>query len=123
MSIFRTDSPGFTMDPFQRSRISNRESQGTNEDRSQNDPHTEVSVSLSQSAQELSPEETFYRDPSWSFANEIYSEINYNTAEISFEPLFLTQSRYARFQHSSVADPDHYVPVTFFGIDKRFVQA
>ena len=36
----------------------NRENQGTNEDRSQNDPHPEVGVSLSESSQELGPEET-----------------------------------------------------------------
>ena len=40
------------------SRKSNRESQGTNEDRSQNDPHPEVGVSLSQSSDDLSAEET-----------------------------------------------------------------
>ena len=43
------------------SRNSNRENQATNEDRSQNDPHPEVGVSLSQSSNELSPEETSYR--------------------------------------------------------------
>ena len=36
---------------------SNREHQGANEDRSQNDPHPEVGVSLSQSSQELGTEE------------------------------------------------------------------
>ena len=36
------------------------ENQETNEDRSQNDPQPEVGVSLSQSSQEFSPEETFY---------------------------------------------------------------
>ena len=39
---------------------SNRENQGTNEDRSQNDPHPEVGVSLNQSSLELSSEETSY---------------------------------------------------------------
>ena len=37
-----------------------REKQGTNEDGSQHDPHPEVGVSLSHSAQELGPEETSY---------------------------------------------------------------
>ena len=43
------------------SRNLSRENQGRNEDRSQNAPHPEVEVSLSQSSQELSPEETSYR--------------------------------------------------------------
>ena len=42
------------------SRNLSRENQGTNEDRSQNDPHPEVAVSLSQSSENLSPEETSY---------------------------------------------------------------
>ena len=37
---------------------SNRENQVTNEDRSQNDPHFEVNVSLNQSSQGLGPDET-----------------------------------------------------------------
>ena len=41
------------------SRSSNGENQQTNEDRSQNDPHPEVGVSLSQSSQAFSPDETF----------------------------------------------------------------
>ena len=47
---------GPALETFQ---ISNRENQGTNEDLSQNDPYPEVEISLSQSSQELSPEETF----------------------------------------------------------------
>ena len=38
--------------------VSNRENQGTNEDRSQNDPQPEVGVSLSQYSQNLGPKET-----------------------------------------------------------------
>ena len=41
-------------------RSSNEENQETNEDRSQNDPHPEVGVSLSQSPEEFSPDETSY---------------------------------------------------------------
>ena len=43
------------------SRFLNRENQGMKEDRSQNDPHLEVGVSMSQSLQDLSPEETSYK--------------------------------------------------------------
>ena len=43
------------------SRNSNIENQGTNEDRSQNDPNHEVGIYLSQSSQELGPEETSYK--------------------------------------------------------------
>ena len=43
------------------SRNSNQENQGTNEESSQNDAHPEMDVSLSQSSQEFSPEETSYR--------------------------------------------------------------
>ena len=42
------------------SRFLSRENQKTNEDSSQDDPHLEVGVSLSQSTQDLSPEETSY---------------------------------------------------------------
>ena len=42
------------------SRNLSREKQGTNEDRSQNGPHPEVRVSMSQSSEDLSPEETSY---------------------------------------------------------------
>ena len=42
------------------SRISNGENQETNEDRSQNDTHSELSVSLSQYSQECSSGETTY---------------------------------------------------------------
>ena len=44
------------------SQNSNRENQGTNENRSQSAPHPEVGVSLSQSSHELSPEDTSYRN-------------------------------------------------------------
>ena len=39
-----------------------RENEGTKEDRSWNDPHPEVGVSMSQSSQDLSPEETSYNN-------------------------------------------------------------
>ena len=42
------------------SRKSDGENQETNEDRSQNDPHPEVGVSLSHSSQDFSPDETSY---------------------------------------------------------------
>ena len=42
------------------SRNSSRENRETNGDHTQNDPHPEAAVSLSQSLQELSPEETSY---------------------------------------------------------------
>ena len=44
------------------SRNSNGENHETNEDRSQNDLHPKVGVSLTHSCQEFGPEETFYRD-------------------------------------------------------------
>ena len=48
--------------PFpETSRNSNRENQGTNEDRSQNDLYPEVGVSLSHSSQDVSTEETSHR--------------------------------------------------------------
>ena len=43
-------------------RNSSKENQGTNEDRSQNDPLPEVGVCLSQSSLELSPDETSDRN-------------------------------------------------------------
>ena len=42
------------------SRNSNGENHETNEGRSQNDPHPEVGVSLNQSSQELSPDDSSY---------------------------------------------------------------
>ena len=44
-------------------RTSNAENHETNEDRSQNDLHPKVGVSLTHFYQEFGPRETFYRDP------------------------------------------------------------
>ena len=54
-------------------RSSKKDNQGTNKDRSQNDPHPEVGVSMSQSSQEFSPSETFYNYiPSiWKYGRKI----------------------------------------------------
>ena len=59
--LFQLDE--FVLNPqdwVQTSHNLNRENQEANEDRSQDDPHPEVGVSLSQSSQEFSPDETSY---------------------------------------------------------------
>ena len=53
---FRVHS-GSILETFRNSKGENQE---TNDDRSQNDPHLDVGVFLSQSSQKLSPDETYY---------------------------------------------------------------
>ena len=74
MSFFRTHKLEFTPDLFRRHPGSNGENQETNEDRSQNDPHPEVSLSESASTR-IEPGRDFLQQTTESFQMRQKSQI------------------------------------------------